>query len=113
METIAKFIHGVHRDFQEWLQDPYPSQPWDTLSKEQREPVINMVRLIQQGFPYDYVHQIWVDRMKQDGWTWGGVKDSARKTHPCMMSWGVLPHWEQQKVVMAFHIVQGATSRGR
>ena len=21
---LAKFIHGVHRDFQEWLQDPYP-----------------------------------------------------------------------------------------
>ena len=113
VEAIARIVHGAHRDFQVWTEDPCPAQPWDTLDPRQRDMVINMVRLIQQGFPYDYVHQIWVDRMTEDGWRQGAVKDPHHKRHPSMVKWEKLPYWEQQKVVLAFHIVQGATSRGR
>ena len=111
-EAIARIVHAAHRDLQEWLEDSCPAQPWDTLDADQREIVVNMVRLIQRGFPYEYVHQIWVDRKIEEGWTWG-IKDPALKQHPCILPWDSLPFWEQQKVVLAFHIVQGATSRGR
>ena len=110
---IARIVHEALRGFQVWLEDPCPAQPWDTLDEEQREAVTNTVRLIQRGFPYDYVHQIRVDRMKEEGWTWGNVKVPEAKHHPCIVSWDLLPFWEQQEVVLAFHVVQGVVSRGR
>lgn len=113
VEVIAQAAYAVHCVLQEWLEDPCPSQPWHTLTPDRKELDSDTVRLIQRGFPYEYVHQIWVDKMAEDGWAPGAVKDPARKRHPCMVRWDKLPFWEQQKLVMAFHIVQGATSRGR
>src|SRR5271166_2675143 len=90
-EAAARIVHEAHRALQAWLEDPCPAQPWDTLTPGQREMVINMVRLVQRGFPYEYVHQIWVDKMTQEGWTWGAVKDPGGRQHPCVVPWEELP----------------------
>ena len=113
VEEIARITHEAHRALQVWLEDVCPSQPWDTLDPDHQETVINRVRLIQRGFPYDYVHQIWVDKMSSQGWTHGDAKDPYGKRHPCMLPFSELSFWDQQKVVLAFHVVQGVTSRGR
>lgn len=111
-EAIARMIHETVREFGAWLDDSCLDESWGAMDEDQQEAKTAVVRLIQRGFPYDYVHQIWVDKMLEDGWT-RGYRDPARKQHPCILPWDSLPFWEQQKVVLAFHIVQGATSRGR
>lgn len=112
-EEIARIVHTAHCSLQVWLEDPCPAMPWDTLSPSQKEMVVSEVRLVQQGFPYDYVHQVWMEKMFEDGWSHGKVKDPVRKRHPDLLPWEKLPFWEQQKTVMAFHLIQGILSRGR
>ena len=108
VEAIARIIHEAHRALQVWLEEPYPTEPFDAI--KDHSGLTNMVRLIQQGFPPEYVHQIWVDTMTERGWT-QGPKDPSRKTHPDVVPWVELPFWEQQKVFLAFCIVEGVTSR--
>jgi hypothetical protein len=108
-EAIAVIIHEAHRGLQQWLEDTYPSQPWAPLEDWHRGMIINRVRLIQQGFPREYVQQIWVDIMTEMGWEYGKVKDPIAKTHPNMKPWGELPWWEQQKMNLAYVITERMT----
>ena len=111
-EDIARIVHDAQRDLQEWLKDPYPSQVWDSLPEKERVGTNRVVRLVQQGFPPEYVHQIWVDDLAEKGWSHGTIKDPGHKRHPCMVPWNKLPFWEQQKVYLAFDIVK-RMSQGR
>ncbi len=42
-------------------------------------------------------HNRWMDERTRQGWTYGPVRDNARKHHPCLVPWEKLPEEEMQK----------------
>ena len=42
------------------------------------------------------VHDIWAKGRIDDGWTYGPVRDDARKHHPCLVPYGELPESEKE-----------------
>lgn len=42
------------------------------------------------------VHDIWAKGRINDGWTYGPVRDDARKHHPCLVPYGELPESEKE-----------------
>ena len=44
--------------------------------------------------------------MREDGWTYGEVKDPARKTHPTLLPFGGLPAEQQLKDRLFIAIVR-------
>jgi len=108
VDAVARIVHNAQRDLGYWLDDPYPPAPYDAIPEAARAPVQSLVRLIAGGYPAEYVQEMWVEKMTQEGWIWGPDKDPVRKTHPCMVEWRFLPSWEKKKVHLAYNIIQGA-----
>lgn len=42
------------------------------------------------------VHDIWAKGRIDDGWTYGPVRDDARKHHPCLVPYNELPESEKE-----------------
>lgn len=103
-EMIAGCIHDTHRRINFYLNDPYPAQQWDSIPWENRELVINMVKLIRRGRTPAEVHRAWVDYMKSQGWKLGDAKDPVNKTHPAMVPYNKLSRWNRKKVLAAFRL---------
>jgi hypothetical protein len=101
---LAKAIHDVHIEINEYLNDPTPAPPFHSIPRGKR-PTVNMVDLIRKGYEPPQVHQAWVDWMISEGWQWGEVKSHEKKTHPSMVPWDKLSMWDRKKVLVAHRIV--------
>lgn len=42
------------------------------------------------------VHDTWAKGRMDDGWTYGPVRDDARKHHPCLVPYNELPESEKE-----------------
>ena len=42
------------------------------------------------------VHEVWAAGRIADGWTWGPVRDDAKKHHPCLVAYDDLPDSEKE-----------------
>ena len=42
------------------------------------------------------VHEIWAKGRMDEGWTYGPVRDDARKLHPCLIPYDQLPEGEKE-----------------
>ena len=42
------------------------------------------------------VHDIWAKGRIDDGWTYGPMRDDARKHHPCLVPYNELPESEKE-----------------
>ena len=42
------------------------------------------------------VHETWAKGRIDDGWTYGPVRDDAKKYHPCLVPYGELPESEKE-----------------
>ena len=73
--------------------------PWDEAPDYQvREAVAGVREVLRNpGLTAEQSHELWMDRMRADGWTYGEVKDPARKTHPTLLPFGELPPEQQLK----------------
>ena len=40
-------------------------------------------------------HEVWARNRVQEGWTWGEVRDDAKKTTPCLVPYEDLPESEK------------------
>ena len=92
-EDIARVVHAANRELQIVQGDPVPSPPWDEAPDYQvREAVAGVREVLRNpGLTAEQSHELWMDRMRADGWTYGEVKDPARKTHPTLLPFGELP----------------------
>lgn len=41
-------------------------------------------------------HEVWSANRIADGWTWGPVRDDAKKQHPCLVPYEDLPETEKE-----------------
>ena len=51
-------------------------------------------------------HQNWWAGKIADGWTYGEVKDTVAKTHPCMVPYSQLPEFQRKKGALFLAIVR-------
>ena len=42
------------------------------------------------------VHEVWAQSRMDEGWTYGPVRDDAKKRHPCLVPYEELPEIEKE-----------------
>ena len=68
----------------------YQPQPIDTSKIELPKDLLPLVELIAKN-----VHEVWSKQRLAEGWSYGEVKDSIKKTTPCLVPYEELS--EQEK----------------
>ena len=96
-DLIAMVAHEVNRAYCTAIGDD--SQPsWLDAPDWQKESAINGVIFhIENDVTPEDSHENWMSHKKADGWVWGEVKDPDKKTHPCMISYHLLPQEQRVK----------------
>jgi hypothetical protein len=56
-------------------------------------------------------HASWLSEKELTGWTWGPVKDPAKKQHPCMVPYEALPMMQRLKDCLYGLVVRAALNR--
>jgi DNA-binding transcriptional MerR regulator len=111
---IARIIHNANRDLQIIQGDPVPSPPWDDdeVPEYQREQAIAGVEqaMADPDLSPEQSHELWCERMRAEGWTYGETKDPDRKTHPTLLRFVDLPAEQQLKDRLFVAIVRALTS---
>lgn len=92
IEGIARVVHEANRLLQVAQNDPRipVSSHWDSLSQETKNSAKNGVQGVLDGNTPEQSHQNWMKFKKENGWTWGAVKDEVAKTHPNMLEYDQL-----------------------
>lgn len=95
-ERIARICHAANRAYCQSIGDE--SQPeWGDAPQWQRESAINGVQFHlgchRTGIEPSpsLSHENWLAEKGRDGWTYGPVKDPAKKEHPCCVPYSDLP----------------------
>lgn len=98
VEAIASVCYEANRQYCRTLGDD-SFKPWDEAEEWQRNTNKVGVR-----FRYDnrdagpeHMHESWMKLKVQEGWVYGDVKDSEKKTHPCMVPYDKLPVFQRRK----------------
>ena len=92
VEQIARVAHQVNRAYCQSIGD-HSQRPWDEAEAWQRESAIaGVIKVIDEPdtTPKDS-HEAWMLEKIKGGWTYGAVKDSQQKTHPCLVPYEDLP----------------------
>lgn len=106
-EEIASIAHEATRGLQRVLGEQV-SFPWEQLGPDLRSSVIDGVEKILIGeitAPADS-HANWLTFKADQGWTYGPVKDFAKKEHPDMVPFEELPREQQVKDEIFFALVK-------
>lgn len=92
-----RLAHEFNRAYCEHLND-YSQLSWEQAPEWQVESCINgvMYKLENPNSTPAQQHQNWLDVKERDGWVYGEVKDTEKKTHPCFVPYEQLP--ESQKI---------------
>ena len=69
----------------------YRPQPLDTSDVELPESLAPLVEALAEN-----VHETWARGRMDAGWTYGPVRDDAKRQHPCLVSYGELPESEKE-----------------
>ena len=108
-EAIARFAHEVNKAFCEYLGD-ISQVPYDEAPQNIKDSALDGVRFHRANPDAgdDASHNNWLKFKAADGWTYGDVKDSVKKTHPCIVAFDQLPKDQQFKDKMFRTIVHAA-----
>jgi DNA-binding transcriptional MerR regulator len=112
-EDIARVVHAANRELQIVQGDPVPSPSWDEAPDYQATQATAGVQEVMRNpdLTAEQSHELWVDRMRADGWTYGTTKDPERKTHPTLLPFGELPTEQQLKDRLFIAIVRALAPR--
>ncbi len=89
---IARVCREVNRAFCESIGD-LSIKSWEEAPDWQKESAVNgvMYHFENPDATPMQSHQCWMDEKLAKGWTWGPVKDEAKKQHPCIVPYSTLP----------------------
>ena len=68
----------------------YKPNPIDTSDITLPEELLSLTEKIAEN-----VHDVWAVGRIEQGWTYGSVRDDAKKETPCLVSYGDLPECEK------------------
>lgn len=72
------------------LKSAYTPQPLDTSDITLPESLTPLIEALSEN-----VHETWAKGRMDQGWTYGPVRDDAKKQHPCLVPYGELPESEK------------------
>ncbi len=106
LERIARVVHEALSAWSRANGEPGYA-PWDEASDEDRASTEASVRhaLANPGDDDPKQHDQWAGQKREAGWTFGPVKDPAKKTHPDLVPFDQLPKSVQQKDALLRAIV--------
>lgn len=96
IETAARAAHEANRVWCASHGD-YSQQPWAESPEWQRSSAILGAIGVYGGNTPRESHECWLAEKKRNGWTYGPVKDAAKKEHPCFVPYDALPPEQQAK----------------
>ena len=96
-EAIARVCHEVNRAYCEALGDH--SQPaWEDAPQWQKDSAMMGVNLhCDNDVGPEASHDSWLRQKRDEGWTFGHVKDVNKKEHPCFVPYHMLPKEQKAK----------------
>ena len=97
IEVATRVCHEAIRALQKATGDPEPVPSWEAATEEQRRSTMVSVSRALAGASPEEVHDEWRADRDAAGWTWGPVKDSDARRHPCLIPYDQLPAVEQTK----------------
>jgi len=97
-EEVARVVHEANRALQAVDGDECPSPPWASEDPAVRALTVRGVGLVwRYGLSPEALHDAWCAGKRAQGWTYGEVKSSAARTHPCLVPYRQLPERQQAK----------------
>ena len=95
---IAMVCHQANKKWCE-ANDDNTQVDWRFAPEWQQKSAIEGVefRLANPDAPASAMHDNWSKEKIADGWVYGEVKDSEKKTHPCLVPFEELPLYQQKK----------------
>jgi hypothetical protein len=96
VEEIARICHEVNRGLCNALGET--SREWAEVSPSVIEGVKKIVHA--EVTRPEQSHESWYNRHVAEGWTYGPVKDSVAKTHPCLLPYNELPATQRLKDIL-------------
>lgn len=106
VRDIARVCHNVNRAYSKTLGET-SLKPWDEEYEAQHKSLMTGVRnrIDNPGMTAEDAHTRWLEFKKSEGWVQGDVRDVAKKTHPNMVPYHLLPDAQQVKDVLFATIV--------
>jgi len=98
IEDVARVCHEANRAYCAALGDR-SQLPWEDAPQWQRDSAINGVRFSwtnPDALP-SASHENWLAEKRDQGWTYGPVKNPERKEHPCFVPYDDLPKEQRAK----------------
>jgi hypothetical protein len=110
IEKIARVCHEANRGWCAANGD-HSQVTWEEAPQWQRESSIDSVKfaLAHPDAPDSAHHDSWMQAKLSQGWRYGGVKDTAAKTHPSLVPFEQLPEAERYKDRLFQAIVKALT----
>lgn len=110
LETTAIVLHNSIRLLQLALKNDIVSEKWENATPDQRSSSRRAVvwRLQNPNALPNEQHDQWMRDRIANGWVYGEVKDTERKTHPCLVPYEELPEGERLKDELVGVIVDNA-----
>lgn len=108
VDVVAEICHEANRVYQARMGMELVSPAWHAAPVLMRESGRAGVLKIWTGevkTPED-THESWRNQKLAEGWVYGEVKDTAKKTHPCLRPFGELPSWQRRKDALFLAIAQ-------
>lgn len=105
-KQIATICHYANKGVCEAFDD-YSQKDWEDAEHWQREAAIEGVHhhLANPDLPASASHNAWMAKKLADGWVYGEVKDSVKKTHPDLTAFENLDEAGQIKDIIFASIV--------
>jgi hypothetical protein len=108
---IARVCHEVNRAYCEALGDT-SQVPWEQAPDWQRESALAGVNhtIDTCGAKPSDSHESWLAQKREDGWSYGPVKDPEKKEHPCFVPFDDLPPEQKAKDFIFQGVVRALTT---
>ena len=110
INAIAMVCHEANRYYCLLLADT-SQKPWVDAPEEIRESARNGVRFVIENpdAPQSAAHDNWLRFKAEAGWSYGPVKDEAKKQHPCFVAYDQLQLDQRRKDALFRGIVKALT----
>ena len=96
IQICARAAHEFNRAYCIYLGDS-SQLSWDDSPSWQCTSSINGVVGVLSGNTPEQSHESWLEEKQATGWTYGPIKDSEKKEHPCFVHYNDLPEDQRLK----------------
>lgn len=107
IEAIARICHEANHALCIAVGD-MTQEHWHSAPEWQRQSAIKGIAYLAEhpDATPETLHDNWRKDKRQEGWTYGKVKNASLRTHPCMVPYDQLPEFQRYKGKLFLAIVR-------